>query len=163
MKLPKRFFPKQKTIGRLENQGRGSPGTPQAPQPRSGGPRLPGLWDPWATSALGLSPINSLKSQKKSGDHRKYFSVAASFCLRKIPSGVRPGALPEGDSDKEGFFINTMTSPMMREQFTIDLRVHSQQLDGFFTLLDLQCKVLHDLHGDLSDVIFFCSVFVEIR
>ena len=115
MKLPKRIFPKQKKIGKPENQGTGPAGTPQAPYPWPGGLRLPGLWAPWATSALGFAPIYSLKFHKKSGDHRKYFSAAASFCLRKIPSGARSGALPEGDSDKEGFFINTMTSPMMRE------------------------------------------------
>ena len=96
IKSPKRFFPKQKKIGRLENQGRGSRGSPQALMARSGGSHLPGLWAPWASPAVGLSPIYSLKSQKKSRDHRKYFFAAASFCLRKIPSGARSGALPEG-------------------------------------------------------------------
>ena len=71
--------------------------------------------------------------------------------------------LPEGESITEGFYINTIASPMKREQFTTDLRVHSYQLGGFFSLFDLQYKVLLDVLGDLSDVILFCSVFAEIR
>ena len=46
---------------------------------RPGGPRQPGLWPPWRSPALPLWPINSLKSQKKSGHPRKHFSAAASF------------------------------------------------------------------------------------
>ena len=49
IKLPKRFFPKQKTIGRLENQGRGPPRTPQALMARQGGPAPPRL-----VGSLGL-------------------------------------------------------------------------------------------------------------
>ena len=63
----------------------------------------------------------------------------------------------------EGFYINTITSPMNREQFTTDLRVHSYQLDGFFSLFDSQYHVLLDVLGDLFDVIFFCVVFAEIH
>ena len=77
--------------------------------------------------------------------------------------GTFSGILPEGDSITEGFYINTIASPMKREQFTIDLRVHSQQLDGFFSLFDSQYKVLLDVLGDLFDVILFCGVFAEIR
>ena len=35
------------------------------------------------------------------------------------------GAPPEGESITEGFYINTIASPMMCEEFTTDLRVHS--------------------------------------
>ena len=35
------------------------------------------------------------------------------------------GILPEGESITEGFYINTIASPMMCEQFSTDLRVHS--------------------------------------
>ena len=73
------------------------------------------------------------------------------------------GILPEGDSITEGIYINPIALPMKREQFTTDLRVHSQQLDGFFSLFDSQYHVLLDVLGDLPDVIFFCGVFVEIR
>ena len=77
--------------------------------------------------------------------------------------GAFSGDLPEGESITEGFYINTIASPMKREQFTIDLRVHSYQLDDLFSLFDCQYKVLIDVLGDLSDVTLFCGVFVEIR
>ena len=70
--------------------------------------------------------------------------------------GAFSGAPPEGESIMEGFHINTIASPMMCEQFTTDLRVHSYQLDGFFSLFGSQYKVLLDSLGDLFDVIFFC-------
>ena len=77
--------------------------------------------------------------------------------------GAFSGDPPEGDSITEGFYINTIASPMMCEQFTTNLRVHSYQLDVFFSLLGSQYKVLLDLLGDLFDVILFCGVFAEIR
>ena len=43
---------------------------------------------------------------------------------------------------------------MMCEQFTTDRRVHSYQLDGFFSLFGSQYKVLDSLR-DLFDVILF--------
>ena len=73
------------------------------------------------------------------------------------------GALSEGESIMEGFYINTIASPMMCEQFTTNLRVHIYQLDDFFSLFGSPYKVLLDSLGDLFDVIFFCGVFVEIR
>ena len=39
--------------------------------------------------------------------------------------GAFSGAPPEGKLITEGFYINTIASPMMCEEFTIDLRVHS--------------------------------------
>ena len=39
--------------------------------------------------------------------------------------GAFSGALPEGEFIMEGFYINTIASPMMCEYFTSDLRVHS--------------------------------------
>ena len=77
--------------------------------------------------------------------------------------GAFSGAPPEGALITKGFYINTIASPTMCEQFTSDLRVHSYQLDGFFSLFGSQYKVLLDFLGDLFDVIFFCGVFVEIR
>ena len=75
--------------------------------------------------------------------------------------GAFSGALPKGESITEGFYINTIASPMMRELFTSDFRVHSYQLDGFVSLLGSQYNVLPLSCGDLFDVIFFCGVFVE--
>ena len=39
--------------------------------------------------------------------------------------GAFSGAPPEGALIMEGFYINTIASPMMCEEFTSDLRVHS--------------------------------------
>ena len=69
--------------------------------------------------------------------------------------GTFSGVLPKGHSTMEGFYINTIASPMMCEQFTSDLRVHSYQLDGFFSLFGSQYKFLLDLLGDLFDVTLF--------
>ena len=69
--------------------------------------------------------------------------------------GAFSGASPEGDSITEGFYINTIASLMMCEQFTTHLQVHSYQLDGFFSLFESQYKVLLDLLGDLFDVTLF--------
>ena len=77
--------------------------------------------------------------------------------------GTFSGDLPEWESITEGIYINTIASPMKREQFTTDLRVHSYQLDGFFSLFDSQYKFLHDVLGDLFDVILFYGVFAEIQ
>ena len=55
----------------------------------------------------------------------------------------------------EGFYINTITSLIKHEQFATELRVHSYQLDGFFTFFDSQYKVLLDVLGDLFDVTLF--------
>ena len=55
----------------------------------------------------------------------------------------------------EGFYINTIASPMMCEYFTTHLRVHSYSLDGFFSLFGSRYNVLLDLLGDLFDVTLF--------
>ena len=69
--------------------------------------------------------------------------------------GACSEAPPEGASTREGFYIITIASPMKCEQFTSDLRVHSQQLDGFFSLFGSQYNVLPLSCGDLFVVIFF--------
>ena len=69
--------------------------------------------------------------------------------------GAFSDAPSEGDSIMEGLYINSMASSVMCEQFTLDLRVHSQQLDGFFSLFGSQYNVLLDLLGDLFDVTLF--------
>ena len=68
------------------------------------------------------------------------------------------GAPSEGESVTEGFYINTIASPMKCEQFTSDLWVHSYQLDGFFSLFGSQYKVLLDSLGDLFDVTLLFAV-----
>ena len=69
--------------------------------------------------------------------------------------GAGSGAPPERAVITEGFYIITIPSSMKCEQFTSDLRVHSQQLDGFFSLFGSQYRVLPFSCGDLFDVIFF--------
>ena len=59
--------------------------------------------------------------------------------------GAFSGAPPEGASITEGFYIIIQAPPMKCEQFTSDLRVHSQQLDGFLFIFGSQYKVLLDL------------------
>ena len=95
-KSPKTFF-RNGRISRSLRAKAGGPRGPHKPPPRSQGE---------AAAHRLVGPLGALCPR---------FSAAASFCLRKIPSGACSGALPEGDSDKKGFFINTMTSPMMRE------------------------------------------------
>ena len=69
--------------------------------------------------------------------------------------GAFVSAPPEGESTIEGFYINTIASSMSCEQFPTDLRVHSYQLDGFFSLFESQYNVLLDFLGDLFDVTLF--------
>ena len=95
--------------------------------------------------------------------HKTTFPLPQPFVPVRSHLGAFSGDLLEWESIKEGFYINTIASPMKREQFTTDLWVHSYQLDGFFSLFDSQYKVLLDVLGDLFDVILFCGVFAEIR
>ena len=87
--------------------------------------------------------------------HKTPFPPPQPFVPVRSHLGAFFGDLPEGDSITEGFCINTIASLVMCEQFTTDLRVHSYQLDGFFSLIDSQYKVLLDVLGDVFDVILF--------
>ena len=97
------------------------------------------------------------------GSHETTFPPLQPSVPARSHLGTISDVLPEGDSNMEGFYINTITSSLKHEQFTTDLRVHSQQLDGFFSLFDSQYKVVLDLLGDPFTVILFCDVFAEIR
>ena len=94
-KIPENIFSGTEEDRRTWKPSQKSPRGPTSPHPAVRG-RHPGLWAPWRSPDLDLAPINSQICPKKSRDDRDYFSAAASFCLRKIPSGARPGALPEG-------------------------------------------------------------------
>ena len=89
------------------------------------------------------------------GSHETTFPPMQPSVPVRSHLGAFFGDLPEGDSIMEGFYINTIASPMMCEQFTTDLRVHSYQLDGFFSLFGSQYKVLLDVLGDQFDLILF--------
>ena len=69
--------------------------------------------------------------------------------------GAFAGAPPEGESTMEGLYIISKASPVICELFTTDLRDHSYQLDGFFSLFESQYQVLLDLLGDLFDATLF--------
>ena len=94
------------------------------------------------------------------GSHETTFPPLQLTIPVRSHLGTFFGYLREGESNTEGFYINTIASLMMCEQITSDLRVHSYQLDGF-SLFGSQYKVLLDSLRDLFDVIFFCGVFVE--
>ena len=102
------------------------------------------------------TPNDQIRSQNPN-------SIAAISVSTRSHLGACSGAPPEEVSITEGFYINTIASPMKCEQFTSELRVHSYQLNGFFSLFGSQYNVLPLSCGDLFDVIFFCGVFVEIR
>ena len=87
--------------------------------------------------------------------HEKLFPPPQPSISVRSHLGAFVGAPSEGESTMEGFYINTIASPMSCEQFTTDLRVHSYQLDGFFSLFESQYKVVLDLLGDLFDVTLF--------
>ena len=123
----------------------------------------PGLW------ALGSPPTYFFRlyillyPENIQESHETTFPPQQPSVPVRSYLGAFSGDLLEGGSITEGFYINPIALLMKREQFTPDLRVHSQQLDGFFSLFDIQYKVLHDVLGDLFDVILFCGVFAEIR
>ena len=87
--------------------------------------------------------------------HETLFPPPQPSVRKRSHLGAFSGTPPKGESITEGFYINIIASPMMFEQFTTDLRAHSYQLEGFFSLFGSQYKVLLDSLGDLFDVILF--------
>ena len=75
----------------------------------------PPSWDPRSSTDVLLSPIYILIPWKHPGEPRNHFSTATTFCTVRSPLGTFSGDLPEGDSITEGFYINTIASPMMCE------------------------------------------------
>ena len=100
----------------VSTRHQGAPGGPGAPWwvvPTSGAPGPP------------LCSINTPIFQKPQGSQRKAIPAAASSRNTRFNL----------DTIIEGFIMSIGASPMMREQFFVDLRVRSQQLDGFISLL----------------------------
>ena len=129
------------------------------PPPRA---RPPPSWALCCSTDVLLHPIYTYVPPNIRYGAKNLIPPPQPSILERSHLGDFSGAPPEGALITEGFYIKTIASPMMCEQFTSDLRVHSYQLDGFFSLFGSQYKVLLDLLGDLFDVIFFCGVFVEI-
>ena len=92
------------------------------------------------------------------GSHETTFPPPQPSVPVRSHLGAFYNDLPEGDSITEGFYINTIASPMMCQQFTTDLGVHSYQLDGFFSLFGSQYNVLPLSCGDLFDELFLRCV-----
>ena len=136
-------------------RGRGARLPPQA--------RPPPSWAPCCSTDVLLPPIYIHVPPNIQEHHKNLIPLLQSSVPKRSHLGAFSGAPPEGALITEGLYINSMASPVTCEQFTSDLRVHSYQLDGFFSLFGSQYKVLLDFLGDLFDVIFFCGVFVEIR
>ena len=123
--------------------------------------RPPPSWAPHCSTDVLLPPIYTYVPPNYQIRSQKPNSTAPTFCTREIPSWGLFRSSAGGGINHGGLLINTIASPMMSEQFTSDLRVHSYQLDGFVSLFGSQYNVLPLSRGDLFNVIFFCGVFVE--
>ena len=103
-------------------------GAPRGAQPtrarQEAQARPSGLCPPRVPPGPPLCSINTLIFQKPQGSRRK--SIPAVAGSRNTRSNL--------DTITKGFIILIGASPMMREQFIVDLRVRSQQLDGFRSL-----------------------------
>ena len=74
--------------------------------PHLGAP--PTSWAPWCSFGILLPPIYTYVPPNNQNRSQKPNSTAATFCIREIPSWACSGALPEGASTTEGFYINTI-------------------------------------------------------
>ena len=81
----------------------------------SKGGRPPASWAPHGSPNLPPSPIYIYVPQKHPGAPRNPISTAATFCTVRSHLGAFFGAPPEGESITEGFYMNTIASPMMCE------------------------------------------------
>ena len=123
-----------------------------APQ---GGVRAPPSWAPRGSQTYLLRLYILPYPKNIQEHHEKLFPPPRPFVSARSHLGAFAGAPPKGESTMEGLYIISKASPMSCEQFTTDLRDHSYQLDGFFSLFESQYKVLLDLLGDLFDVTLF--------
>ena len=81
--------------------------------------------------------------------HETLFPPPQPSVPKRSHLGAFSEAPPEGALITEGLYINFVALLMMCAQFTTDLRVHSQQLDGFLSLslsLDSQYNVLLEIY-----------------
>ena len=86
----------------------------------------PPSWAPHSSTDLLLPPIYiSIYPKKIHEHHETLFPLPQPSVPVRSHLGAFSGALQEGESITERFYINTIASPMMCEYFTTDLRVHS--------------------------------------
>ena len=76
---------------------------------------LPPSWAPHSSTDLLLPPIYTHIPRNQRGAPRNPISTAATFCTREIPSWSLFRRSAGGASITEGFYINTIASPMMCE------------------------------------------------
>ena len=72
-------------------------------------------WAPRSSTDALLPPIYIHVPPNDRGRSQKPNSTAATFCIHEIHLGAYSGDPPEGASITEGFYINTIASPMMCE------------------------------------------------
>ena len=77
--------------------------------------RPPPSWAPCCSTDVLLPPIYTYVPPNDQIRSQKPNSTAATFCTREIPSWGCSGALLERASTTEGFYINTIASPMKCE------------------------------------------------
>ena len=121
--------------GRVTRRGQPTRARQEA-QARPGG-LCPPRWPP----APPLRSINTTIFQKPQGSRQNIHPATAES--RTTRSNL--------DTITEGFTTSIGASPMMREQFFVDLRVRSQQLDGFLSLPLAEFSIQWSL-GDPYDV-----------
>ena len=108
-----------------------------------------GLCPPGVPPGPPLCSINTHIFQKPQGKHQNIHRAAAES--RTTRSNL--------DTITEGFTTSIGASPMMREQFFVDLRVRSSQLDGFLSLAEF--SIQWSL-GDPYDVTLFAVCLLDL-
>ena len=85
----------------------------------------PPSWAPRSSTDVLLPPIYTHIPENIQEHHETLFPPPQPSVPVRSHLGAFLDDLPEGESITEGFYINTIASPMKRELFTTDLRVHS--------------------------------------
>ena len=75
----------------------------------------PPSWAPWSSTDVLLPPIYTLIPKNIRGSHETTFPLPQPSVPVRSHLGAFSGDLPEGESVTEGFYINTIASPMMCE------------------------------------------------
>ena len=114
-KISEKIFSGTEEDRRAWGPSQESPRGPTSPHPAARGPRHAGLWAPWRSPDLDLAPINSQIFPKNQESIVITFLPPQAFVSTRSHLGHVLVPCRRGDSDTEGFFINTMTSPMMCE------------------------------------------------